>query len=170
MYRCDVHSARQCNLNMNIFGKEYSKWSFMILSGAWPLHDLERCMTIAWSWAVHDHCMILSGAWALHDLERCMSIAWSWAVHEHCKIWSGEWYFLIFISGHLRGALSLPYVPARVTRGAFVAHGHSFAPSRCRTSQYPRTFLVLSVSLWNDLNDPVFDGAGLAGFKSRANA
>ena len=30
--------------------------------------------------------------------------------------------------------------------------------------------LPLSVSLLNDLSDPVFDGVGLAGFKSRANA
>ena len=30
--------------------------------------------------------------------------------------------------------------------------------------------MPLSVSLWNDLSDPVFDGVGLAGFKSRANA
>ena len=29
---------------------------------------------------------------------------------------------------------------------------------------------ALSVSLWNDLSDPVFDGVGLASFKSRANA
>ena len=58
----------------------------------------------------------------------------------------------------------------RVTRGALVAHGHSFAPPRCRTSQYRRTFVPLSVSLWNDLSDPVFDGVGLEGFKSRANA
>ena len=29
---------------------------------------------------------------------------------------------------HLSGALALPYVPARVTRGALVAHRHSFAP------------------------------------------
>ena len=28
----------------------------------------------------------------------------------------------------------------------------------------------LSVSLWNALSDPVFDGVGLVGFKSRANA
>ena len=28
------------------------------------------------------------------------------------------------------GALPLPYVPARVTRGALVAHRHSFAPPR----------------------------------------
>ena len=67
-------------------------------------------------------------------------------------------------------ALPLPYVPARVTRGALVAHRHSFAPPRCRTSQCCRPFVPLSVSLGNDLSDPVFDGMGLAGFKSRANA
>ena len=37
-------------------------------------------------------------------------------------------------------------------------------------SQYRRTFVPFSVSLWNDLSDPVFDRVGLAGFKSRANA
>ena len=70
----------------------------------------------------------------------------------------------------LSGALPLPYVPARVTRGALVAHRHSFAPPRCRTSQYRRSFVPVSVFLWNDLCDPVIDGVGLAGFKSRANA
>ena len=70
----------------------------------------------------------------------------------------------------LSGALPLPYVPARVTRGALVAHTHSFALPRCWTYQYRRTFVPLSVSLWNDLSDPEFDGVGLAGFKSRANA
>ena len=70
----------------------------------------------------------------------------------------------------LSGAMPLPYVPARVTRGALVAHRYSFAPPRCRTSQYRRSFEPLSVSLWNDISDPVFDGVGLAGFKSRANA
>ena len=70
----------------------------------------------------------------------------------------------------LSGALPLPYVPARVTRGALVAHRHSFTPPRCRTSEYRRTFVPLPVSLWNDLSDPVFDGVQLAGFKSRANA
>ena len=58
----------------------------------------------------------------------------------------------------LSGALPLPYVPARVTRGALVAHRHSFAPPRCRISQYRRTFVPFSVSLWNDLSDPVFNG------------
>ena len=34
----------------------------------------------------------------------------------------------------LSGALPLMYLLARVTRGALVAHWHSFAPPRCRTS------------------------------------
>ena len=70
----------------------------------------------------------------------------------------------------LSGTLTLPYVPARVTRSALVAHRHSFAAPRCRTSQYRRTFVPHSVSLRNDLSDSVFDGVGLANFKSRANS
>ena len=34
----------------------------------------------------------------------------------------------------LRGALPLLYEPARVTRDALVAHGHSFAVPQCKTS------------------------------------
>ena len=69
----------------------------------------------------------------------------------------------------LYGALPVPYVPVRVTRGAVIAHRYTYAPPSCRTSQYRWTFVPFSVSLWNDLSDPVFDGVGLAGFKSRAN-
>ena len=67
-------------------------------------------------------------------------------------------------------ALPVPYVPVRVTRGAVIAHRFTYVPPRCRTSQYRRTFIPLSVSLWNDFSDPVIDGVGQAGFKSRANA
>ena len=69
----------------------------------------------------------------------------------------------------LNGALPGPYVPVRVTRGALVAHRYTYALPRCRTSHYSRTFIPFSVSLWNDLANPVFDGVGLVGFKSRAN-
>ena len=65
----------------------------------------------------------------------------------------------------LYGAVPVPYVPVRVTRGA-IAHRYTYAPPRCRTSEDRRTFIPLSVSLWNDLGDPVFDGVGLADFKS----
>ena len=58
----------------------------------------------------------------------------------------------------LYGALPVPYVPVRVTRGALVAHRHTYAPPRCRTSQYCRTFIPLPVSLWNDLDAALFDG------------
>ena len=70
----------------------------------------------------------------------------------------------------LNGALPGPCMPARVTRGALVAHRYTYAPPRCRTLQCSRTFIPFSVSLWNDLANSVFDGVGLAGFKSRANA
>ena len=62
----------------------------------------------------------------------------------------------------LWGALPVPYVRVRVTRGALIAHRYTFASPRCRTSQYRKTFISLSVSLWNDLVDPVFDGVGMA--------
>ena len=61
-------------------------------------------------------------------------------------------------------------LPVRVTRGALIAHRYTYAPLRCRISQYRRTFIPLLVSLWNDLVDRVFDGVGLAGFKGRSNA
>ena len=70
----------------------------------------------------------------------------------------------------LYGALPEPYVLLRVTRGAVIAHQYTYAPLRCRTSQYIRTFILFSVSLWNDLSDTLFDDVGLAGFKSRDNA
>ena len=70
----------------------------------------------------------------------------------------------------LYGALPVPYVPVLVTRGSLIAHRFTYAPPCCSTSQYRGTFITLSVSLWNDLSDPVFDGVGLVGFKSRANA
>ena len=62
-----------------------------------------------------------------------------------------------------------PYVPVHVTRDALVAHRYTYAPPCCKTSQYQMTFIPLSVSLWNDLGDPVFDGAGHAGNKRSAN-
>ena len=55
------------------------------------------------------------------------------------------------------------------TRGALVEHQYTHASPCSRAPQYRRTFIALSISLLNDLADPVFDGVGLAGFKSNAN-
>ena len=65
----------------------------------------------------------------------------------------------------LHGVLPLPYVSVRVTSGFVIAYLYTYAPSRSSTSQYRMTFITLSVSLWIDLGDPVFDGVGLADFK-----
>ena len=58
---------------------------------------------------------------------------------------------------HFFGALFVPYVLVLVTRGAVIAHWCTYSPPRCRTSQYSRPFIDFSVSLWNDLSDPVLD-------------
>ena len=55
-------------------------------------------------------------------------------------------------------ALPVPYVPVRVTRSALFSHRYTYVLPRCKNSQYRRTFIFLSVSLWNDLADLVFDG------------
>ena len=38
-------------------------------------------------------------------------------------------------------ALHVRYAPVRVTRGALVAHWYTYAPLRCTTSQYRRSFI-----------------------------
>ena len=70
----------------------------------------------------------------------------------------------------LCGALPVPYVPVQITRGTLITHRYIYEPPCCRTSQYCRTFVSLSVSLQNDLVDPIFDFVRLVGFKSRSNA
>ena len=62
----------------------------------------------------------------------------------------------------LHVVLPAPNVPVRIKCGALVAHRYTYEPPRCITSQCRRTFIPLSVSLWNDLADPVFDGVWLA--------
>ena len=152
------------------------------------------------SWQVfHDRSLILRSFWSfvLPILEYCSAVCCS-AADSHLKLLDRVVRSAGFLAGgvlecnlahsrsvaelcmlfktksnqmhNLRRALPLPYVPAHVTRGALVAHRHLFALPRCRTSQYRRTFGPFSVFLWNDLSDPVFDGVGLAGFKSRGNA
>ena len=151
------------------------------------------------SWQVfHDRSLLLRSFWSfvLPVLGYCSAV-WCSAAYSHLKLLDRVVRSAGFLAGDVlecnlvrrrsfaelcmlfkiksnpmhpfSGALPLSYVPARVTRDALVAHRHSFAPPRCRTSQYRRTFVPLSMSLWNDLSDPVFDGVGLAGFKSRTN-
>ena len=139
-----------------------SFWSFVL-----PV--LEYCSAV-WCSAVDSHLKLLdilvrSAGFLAGRVLEC-NLAHRQSVAELCllfKIKSNPMH-------PLSGALPLSYVPASVTRDALVAHRQSLAPPRCRTSQYRRSFVPLSVSLWNDLSDPVFDGVGLAGFKSRASA
>ena len=71
----------------------------------------------------------------------------------------------------LNDALPLPYVPARVTRGGLVATGtrlRLLAVYIERVTQHHRTAVPFSVK--RSYSDPLSDGVGWAGFKSRAYA
>ena len=39
----------------------------------------------------------------------------------------------------------------------------------CRISQFSRSFVLSCVRLWNGLQESVFDGEGLGGFKTSDN-
>ena len=69
----------------------------------------------------------------------------------------------------LYGALLVPFVPVRVTRRALVAHRDILCFSSLQNLSAPQD-LHSPVSLWRDLPDVVFDGAGLVGVKRKTNA
>ena len=52
----------------------------------------------------------------------------------------------------LYGALPMAYVPVRVTRGTVIAHRYTYAPPRCRTSQYRRRESVDLLVTWHPSN------------------
>ena len=61
--------------------------------------------------------------------------------------------------------LLLPHVPARVARGALVAHiGTGLRHLAVELLSKAGPLCSSQMSLWNDLDDPVFDGVGLSGF------
>ena len=69
----------------------------------------------------------------------------------------------------LYDAEHVTYVTVRITRGCLPAHRCTCAGLRFTTFQYRMIFILLSVPLWHDLADTVFDGVRLEGFKSMAN-
>ena len=71
----------------------------------------------------------------------------------------------------LNGALPGPYVPVRVTHGALVTDRYTYVCTAMLQNLAVQQdfYSPLSVSLWNNFANPVFDGVGLAGFKTRAN-
>ena len=170
-HRCSV--SRAASQRLGILRKSWQVFHDRLLLGRYfrgfVLPVLVYCSAV-WCSAAGTHLRLLnrvvSGASFLTggvfecDLAHCRSVAILCMLHKiRCS------------SMHpLYGALPVPYVPVWVTRGAVIAHRYTYAPPRCRTSQYHRTFIPWSVSLWNDLSDPVFDGVGLTGFKSKVNA
>ena len=57
------------------------------------------------------------------------------------------------------------------THGALVAYRYTYAcPSRRTLHAVPQdSYSPLSIDMWNDVGDPVFDGVGQASCESRVN-
>ena len=168
---CSV--SRAASQRLCILRKSWRVFHDKLLIGrcfwGFVLPVLKYCSAV-WSSAADTHLKLLdhvvSGASFLAACVLNCDLSHRWSVAVLCML-----YKIRCNPKHpLCGALPLPYVPVRVTRGALLAHRYTFVPPRCRTSQYRRTFIPLSVSLWNDLVDPVFDSVWLVGFKSRSNA
>ena len=69
----------------------------------------------------------------------------------------------------VRGLCPAQYVLRRPTRGALAAHFQSLEMPRCRTVQFPRSFVLSCVRLWNGLHESVFAGEGVGAFKTSVN-
>ena len=70
----------------------------------------------------------------------------------------------------LYGALPGPHVQVWVACGALVAHPYSYHPPRYRTSQHRRSFIPVTVSVWNDLATillPRIRWCGTGGFQEQ---
>ena len=124
----------------------HDRWLLGRCFHGFVLHVLEYCLAV-WCSAADRHLKLLdravSGARFLTggvfqcDIDHRRSMA---VLCMHYKI-------RCYPVHPLNGALPGPYVPVRVTCGALVANRHTYAPPRCKTSQYPMTFIPLSVSL-----------------------
>ena len=128
-----------------------------------------ECCSAVWCSAADTHLKlqdrVVSGAWFLAGGVLNCNLSQRRSVAVLCML-----YKIRCNPMHpLCGTLPVPYVPVRVTRGGLIAHRYTYAPPRCRTSQYRRTFIQLSVSLWNDLVDSVFDGVGMGGFQGQVH-
>ena len=157
-----------------VFGQEMATGSNALYSGKKWRQVQMACIRARH--VFHDRLLIMRCFWSfvLPVLEYCSAV-WCSAADTHLKLLDRVVRSACFLAGgvlncnlsHRRsvellcmlykiwcnplhplcGALPVPYVPVRVTRGALIAHRYTYAPPRCRTCQYRRTFILLSVSL-----------------------
>ena len=76
----------------------------------------------------------------------------------------GVWQYYLFC---IRSGATLCTLFMVLYFTVMVAHRYTYAPPRGRTSQYRRTCIPLSVTLYSDVAYTEFDGVGLTGFESR---
>ena len=90
--------------------------------------------------------------------------------HRH-KVASLSVFFKIdsLVYHSVLGLFPEKYMLRRSTRGALAAHSRSFEMPRSRTVQFPHSFVLSCVRLWNGLHEYVFAGEGVGAFKTSVN-
>ena len=112
---------------------------------------LEYCSAV-WCSAADTHLKLLDRAVSGSRFLTGPGCVWVWHFHRRSVAVLCMLYKIRCNPVHpLNGALPGLHMPARVTRGALVAHRCTYAPPRCRTLHYSMTFIPFSLSLWNDL-------------------
>ena len=135
-------------------------WSFVL-----PV--LEYCSPV-WMSAAAGH---------LELLDRVVRKVSAFSGGVVCDLWHRRRVAALSVFFRIRGALGHPvgrlfpglFVAGRPTRRTLAIHPHTLVVSRCRTSQYSRSFIPSCVSLWNALDTSDFTGVGLGAFKSSIN-
>ena len=114
-------------------------------------HVLER-----WSWPASERAAVLLVDTSKATQEQALQF-WAWNIQKQQQRWRWRQVLERCCRGSSRGEtdnsgpFQAPYIPQEVGRV-------TIRLSCYRTSQYIRTFVPLSVSLWNYLANPVFDG------------
>ena len=135
---------------------------------AFVLPIIEHCSPVWWS-AAECHIQLLERQVYL-VARLCPDQNYLSLSRQHRLAWLSMLYKVNSNSNHCLFS-ELPSASTRIrhTRAAAAAHSLEFEVSRCRTSQFARSFLPAQVRLWNDLPKTVFDTGTLDGFKGAVN-
>ena len=136
-HRCTFY--RSASQRLGISRKSWRVFRDGILLGrcfrCFVMPGLEYCSAV-WCSAADTHIKLLDSVvmWCLFFLTGCVfqcNISHRRSVAVLCMLYNIRCNPMY----PLYGALPVPHVPVRVTRGALVAHRYTYAPPRCRTLQ-----------------------------------
>ena len=135
---------------------------------AFILQILDYCSSV-WGSAAQSHLQLLERQ--VYSVSRvCPDQSFLSLCHRRRVAWLSMLYKVNSNSNHsLFSELQSASTKVRHTGDAAAAHPLDFEVSRCRTSQFARSFLPAQVRMENDLPYTLFDTLTLDGFKGVVN-